>query len=268
MRLLYIEREMPLSTTLIEIKEYWEQATPMKFDTEKWDYEQKRAFRYKLQDYMQEAFRFADFEGQSVLDIGCGAGIDAAEFARHGAKVTAIDLTQTGVELTRNLLTEARLSAIVRQADVCDLPFEDARFDCVYTYGVLHHIPNVNKALFEIQRVLKTGGKVMAMLYNKDSLLYGYSIMYQHGVKDGWLATLNQDELVSRFSERNEFCPYTKAYQKSEAIELFGKFFGSVEASVYYNVIDLPHKRKVKVDIPNEYELGWHIVVKAVKGRR
>ena len=244
---------------------YWEKSTPMSFAPEKLGYEEKRRFRYELQDYMHEVFKFPDFKGQSVLEVGCGSGIDTAEFARYGAKVTAIDLTQVAVELTLKLLLEAKLSAIVMQSDVCDLSFEDNSFDCAYLFGVLHHIPRADKALTEIHRVLKTGGKVMAMVYNEDSLLYAYSIIYQHGIKEGWLDELNRGELVSKFSERNEDCPYTKTYYKAAAINLFEKFFGSVEASVHYNVIDLPQKRKVKVDVPNEYELGWHLIVKATK---
>jgi 2-polyprenyl-3-methyl-5-hydroxy-6-metoxy-1,4-benzoquinol methylase len=68
-----------------EIKKYWEQSTPMSFVPEKLSYEEKRNFRYSLQDYMHDVFRFADFLGKSVLEIGCGAGIDSAEFARNGA---------------------------------------------------------------------------------------------------------------------------------------------------------------------------------------
>jgi len=250
---------------LEKIAWYWEKSTPMSFIPENMGYEEKRRFRYELQNYMQEAFGFADFKGQSVLEVGCGSGIDTVEFARYGAKVTAIDLTQVAVELTRTLLAEAGLPATVTQADVCGLPFEDNSFDCVYAFGILHHIPDVNKALAEIHRVLRVGGKVMAMLYNKDSLLYEYSIMYQRGVKEGFLKIHTEDELVSRFSERNELCPYTKAYHKAEAIDLFEELFRNVEASVHYNVIDLPEKRKVKVDIPSEYELGWHLVVKGRK---
>jgi len=67
------------------------------------------------------------------------------------------------------------------------------------------------------------------------------------------------------YSERILDCPYTKAYTKQEAIDLFSKYFKDVKISVHYNVIDLPEQRKVKLGISDEYELGWHLVVKAVK---
>jgi ubiquinone/menaquinone biosynthesis C-methylase UbiE len=53
------------------------------------------------------------------------------------------------------------------------IPFKESVFDCIYCFGVLHHIPEVEKDLAEIKRILKPGGQVMAMLYNRDSLLYG-----------------------------------------------------------------------------------------------
>lgn len=66
-----------------EIMHYWEQSTPMSFVPEKLGYEEKRKFRYSLQDYMHDAFRFADFSGKLVLEVGSGAGIDSAEFAQN-----------------------------------------------------------------------------------------------------------------------------------------------------------------------------------------
>lgn len=237
----------------------------MSFVLEKLSYEEKRNFRYSLQDYMHDAFGFADFSGQLVLDLGCGAGIDSAEFARNGAKVISTDMTQAATELARDLLKENGLPYLVIQADAKALPFKDETFDCVYCFGVLHHIPDVETALAEIHRILKSDGRVMAMLYHRDSLLYAYSIIYWRGIKEGMLGTLTPEQLVSRYSERNEGCPYTRAYTKDEATNLFSSWFKQITTEVHYNVLDLPKQRKVKVDISDTYKLGWHLIVKAVK---
>jgi len=237
----------------------------MSFVPEKLDYEQKREFRYSLQDYMHRAFRFDDFKGKTVLEIGCGAGIDSAEFAVNGAKVFSTDLTRASTELTRDLFKGIGLPPIVIQSNATSLPFKDATFDCVYSFGVLHHFPGIEAALAEIHRVLKPGGQLMVMLYHRDSLLYAYSIVYWHGIKEGLLKDMSPDDLLSCYSERNEGCPYTRAYTKQEAQELFSSRFRQVTTEVYYNVIDLPEQRKVKVDVPDKYELGWHLIVKAVK---
>lgn len=255
-----------LQKETLSTKEYWTQSIPMSFVTERYSYLEKREFRYSLQDYMAEAFEFHKFTGQLVLDLGCGSGIDSAEFAQYGAEVVSIDLTRKACELTHDLMIEAEMEHKVIQASVLSLPFKDGSFDCIYCFGVLHHIPTPEFALAEVSRVLKPGGKVMVMLYHKDSLLYGYSIIYHRGVKEKWLNLLSEEELLSKFSERNEDCPYTRAYTRDEALSLFSPWFKDIEIGVYYKVIDLPEERKIKLPIPDS--LGWHLVVKGRKNEK
>jgi len=230
---------------------YWDKSIPMGFVGEYKSYEEKRVFRYSLQDYMFETFQFGSFSGKKVLEIGCGAGIDAIEFARYGAIVTAIDSSEVAVALTRRLAEESGQTIMVVGALANTIPFKDNAFDCVYSFGVLHHLREVGSVLEEIQRVLKPDGTVMAMLYHKDSLLYAYSILYLNGN-----------------TERNPGCPYARVYTKNEATGLFSKYFTNVEVSVHYNVIDVLGKRKIKVVLPDKYELGWHLIVKAKKEKK
>jgi len=252
-----------------EIRKYWEEATPMNFADEKWSYEKKRTFRYELQSHMHETFGFENWKGKKVLEVGCGSGIDALEFARNGALVTAVDITENACALTRALAMEAGVPIEVLQIN-STLPFAEGTFDLVYSFGVLHHIPNVEGILNEIHRVLKPDGKIAAMLYNRDSLLFAYSIVYLHGLKDKVIldgfSIAVMDKLLSRYSERIEGCPYTKAYTKTEARELFERCFTDVTIDVRYNVIDTPQQRKVKLDVDDIYELGWHLIVKGTKG--
>jgi len=250
-----------------QIQDYWARSLPMSFIGEAVTYEEKREFRYYLQDYMRDAFKFSDFAGKRVLDLGCGAGIDSAEFVRNDAQVVSLDLTQIGTKLTQDLLKEAKLPSCVLQASALSLPFKQDTFDCVYSFGVLHHIPQIEKALAQIQQILKPGGQIIAMLYHKDSLLYAYSIIYLKGITGGLLGRFTPDEILSRYSERGEGCPYTRAYTKSEAKELFSRFFDDVQVEVHYNVIDSPSERKIKFDLPDKYKLGWHLIVKGVKTR-
>jgi 2-polyprenyl-3-methyl-5-hydroxy-6-metoxy-1,4-benzoquinol methylase len=244
-----------------KIKDYWEKSTPMAFKEEKWDYNERRKFRYELQDYMHESIGFDQWKGKKVCEIGCGGGIDLMEFGRNGANMYGIDLTQNGIDLTFETSKQAGMCAVLAQANVVDgLPFVENYFDCLYSYGVLHHIPDIDKTLIEIKRVMKPNSQIIVMLYNKDSLLYAYSIQHLHKSTG-----LSEDELTGMYSERNEGCPYTKAYTKQEAIDLFSKYFKDVEVKTYYNVIDTPKQRKVKLDNGGECEWGWHHIVKAVK---
>lgn len=107
-----------------------------------------------------------------VLDVGCGNGYILAKFEGAGATSFGIDLTAKALELTNARLNLAGLEAKLLQADATELPFPDHAFDLVYSLGVLHHSPNTEQCFGEIQRVLRPGGKIVAMLYNKNSIFY------------------------------------------------------------------------------------------------
>lgn len=240
-----------------QLKEYWEKSTPMQFKTEKMSYLQIRTFRYELQNYMHDVFRFDNWNGKNVLEFGCGSGIDALEFARYGANVTAADITDNAIQQTAKNSAESGLNINLVKVDGDILPFNDGYFDCVYSFGVLHHIKNIDNTLYQIFRVLKPGGVFMGMVYNRDSLLYAYSIKHLHGNERG--------DIVSKYSERNIGCPYTKAYSETEVKQVFGRWFTDLAIQVRYNVIDLPEKRKLKLDIDDGYKLGWHLIIKGEK---
>lgn len=114
----------------------------------------------------------AFFDNIQFLEIGCGMGTDALQIAKKGIEVTAIDLTDEGIRLAKDRFSLNNYSADLRIADAENLPFEDTYFDIVYSFGVLHHIPDTQKAINEIYRVLKPGGEAYIMLYNKISLNY------------------------------------------------------------------------------------------------
>lgn len=237
--------------------EYWEKSVPWSFQGENLGYEEKRQLRYSLQDYMHETIDFSSFKSKLVLELGSGGGVDSAEFARNGAEVFSVDFTETGSRTTRNLLESANLPANVVKSSILHLPFEREKFDCVYSFGVLHHIPEITTALEELWRVLKRGGEVICMLYNRESLLYAYSILWMHR-NEG----LDEQTLLNRYSEKTLGCPYTRAFTKQEVAELFSRHFHDVQVQVRYTVIDLPGKRKFKLNLPDQYELGWHLIVK------
>ncbi len=102
--------------------------------------------------------------GATVLDVGCGAGMDLLLAARHvGPGGTAI-----GVDMTEPMRVCAIAGAVacdltnvdVRSGDATQLPVEDASIDVVISNGVLNLVPQKRLALAEIRRVLKPGGRV------------------------------------------------------------------------------------------------------------
>jgi ubiquinone/menaquinone biosynthesis C-methylase UbiE len=118
---------------------------------------------------------FVDFEGlagKDVLEVGCGSGIAVQLFAEAGAKVTAVDLTNWAVETTRRRLAAFDLEGEVRQADAEQLPFWDGSFDLVFSWGVIHHTIDMDRALAELVRVCRPGGRVVLMVYHRRSLFF------------------------------------------------------------------------------------------------
>jgi ubiquinone/menaquinone biosynthesis C-methylase UbiE len=118
---------------------------------------------------------FVDFDslgGKDVLDVGIGSGIATQLLAESGAKVTGVDLTEWAVETTRRRLDAFGLEADVRQADAEQLPLEDASFDLVFSWGVIHHSSDMDRALAELVRVTRPGGQVVLMVYHRRSLFF------------------------------------------------------------------------------------------------
>ncbi len=246
-----------------KFQNYWEKSVPWTFRHENVPYLERRKLRYDLQDYMQAAIPFTKYRLKLVLELGSGGGIDSAEFGRNGAKIVSVDFTVTGTEVTRDTMRDAGVIPNVVRADVLHLPFRPDTFECVYSFGVVHHVPEVGEVLTEITRVLKRYGDLICMLYNKESLLYAYSIQFLHRTEGK-----TEEELLRFYSERRLGCPYTKAYTKNEAKRLLKSFFDKISTKIFYNVIDLPDYRKFKLNIPNSYELGWHMIVRCKKRDR
>lgn len=154
---------------------YWDrqpcgtQFTDLPWGTQEFFAEVER-FRYHVQPFMHRLIGFERYAGKRVLEIGCGLGTDLLQFARAGAQVTGIDLSPRSIELTRQRFAAEGLPGTFLVADAEALPFEAACFDVVYSFGVLHHTPAIERAVREIHRVLVPGGELILMLYHRHSL--------------------------------------------------------------------------------------------------
>jgi 2-polyprenyl-3-methyl-5-hydroxy-6-metoxy-1,4-benzoquinol methylase len=115
---------------------------------------------------------FGSLAGKDVLDVGCGSGIATQMLAEAGARVTAVDLTDWAVETTRRRLRAFGLEGDVRQEDAERLPFADASFDLVFSWGVIHHSSDMDRALAELVRVCRPGGELVLMVYHRRSLFF------------------------------------------------------------------------------------------------
>ena len=174
--------------------------------------------RYAWEPYIPGFARFERGAGLHVLEIGVGAGTDFINWVRGGAKATGIDLTESGVDLTRERLALEGLRAEVRQGDAEQLPFVTNSFDIVYSWGVLHHSPDTSRAIGEVKRVLRPGGIALVMIYHSRSWV-GFMLWLLHCLAKGRLWK-SPSWAMYHYLES----PGTKAYTREEALKLFDGF--------------------------------------------
>jgi len=189
--------------------------------------------------FLKEAIRFTEHTGKSVLEVGVGIGVDALEWHKAGNHVTGIDYNVPSVEITKARFRDAGAKGTFLNGDAEDLPFPDGSFDVVYSYGVLHHTPGTEKAISELHRCVKPGGKAIVMLYYKWSAMVFGEILWGCGIRRGGLwKTRSIAELLSRYTEwdsqaEGNINPLTKVYSKREIRKMF-RHFREVEIELHY----------------------------------
>ncbi|MGB7342172.1 MAG: class I SAM-dependent methyltransferase [Phototrophicaceae bacterium] len=128
------------------------------------------------QPWLFEIISFAEMRDKKVLELGCGAGYDAYEFCRQSANYTGIDIATENPKRTQQHLAYYNYEPKVIRGDVENLMFPDETFDVVFSNGVLHHTPHMEKSFQEAYRVLKPGGEFNVILYHRNSIFYWLTV--------------------------------------------------------------------------------------------
>jgi SAM-dependent methyltransferase len=195
--------------------------------------DRQEAARYELEPYIFDFARFADGAGRDVLEIGVGMGADHLQWARATPRtLTGVDLTPRAISHCRARLAIYGLESELRVADAEALPFPDASFDIVYSWGVLHHSPDTARAIREVHRVLRPGGQARIMVYHSQSIV-GYLLWIRYAL----LRFQPWRSLAEVYAAHLE-SPGTKAYSFAEARELC-RVFSDVTLSSQLSVGDL-----------------------------
>ena len=204
----------------VQVHDFWNKSACGTFlvDKEKYTleyFEELEKLRYSMQPEIPEFAKFHEGKDKIMLEVGVGAGTDFLQWVRAGAKAYGIDLTEEAIEHVKHRLNLYNLEAegyVV--ADSENLPFDDNTFDIIYSWGVIHHTPDTEKALKEIIRVCKPGGKMRIMIYHRHSLL-AYFFWFRHA-----LLKLRPWKSLSWILWNHMESIGTKAFTKKEVLKM------------------------------------------------
>ncbi len=230
----------------------------------------------KEHDFLPELVRYQDYKGKRVLEIGCGAGYDAYMFCKQGADYTGIDIVPENIERTKKHLSFYNLQANILEMDAEYLTF-DKKFDLVYSFGVLHHIPNIDGVLQSIKNNLTDDGEIWIALYNKYSVFYMlYLWLSDHILRGGFLKESFQQRLARIEFTTSEDMPYVKVYTRRTVKKLLTKHGFSV-SEIFVRKLTMDDFPRVRF-IENYYKYvpqsflsflakrwGWYLCIRAKK---
>lgn len=105
--------------------------------------------------------------GELVLDVGCGTGNYTIELVKRGVDAIGIDSSEEMVAYARIKAKNANIETSFHTSDAMNLPFPDSTFDMVISNGLLCFLKEPEKALMEMRRVLKPGGRLVVGVLNR-----------------------------------------------------------------------------------------------------
>lgn len=213
---------------LEEVRRYWNarpcnlRHSPAEVGSKEY-FDQVEARKYFVEPHIPGFAQFEHWAGKRVLEVGCGLGTDTISFARAGATVTAVDLSDESLALAKRRAEVFGLSDRITfyQANAEELsrtvPVE--QYDLVYSFGVLHHTPHPPRAFAEIAKYLGPESRFKLMVYHRHSWKVFWLVLTL-----GYGRFWRTDEWVARQSEAQTGCPVTYSYTRESVRELLPGF--------------------------------------------
>jgi SAM-dependent methyltransferase len=197
---------------------------------------------------------FNGYRGRRVLDVGCGAGTDLLRFARGGAIVTGVDVSESAIELARANFGQQGIDADLRVADGECLPFADETFDVVFAHGVVQYTPDSRALVGECRRVLRSGGEAVFQVYNRVSWLNALSKVMKVPLE-------HEDSPVLRKYSAAEFRDLLRGFREVRIVEerfpvksrLHGGWKGLLFNTFFVGSFNALPRRLVR-------RFGWHLL--------
>lgn len=134
-------------------------------------FDEVEARKYFVEPHIPAFADFPRWAGKRVLEIGCGLGTDATNFARNGADYTGVELSEVSLALARQRFAVFGLPGrfVLGNAEEVAALVPEGGFDLIYSFGVIHHTPNPDRVLQQAREVIAPGGELRIMLYASNS---------------------------------------------------------------------------------------------------
>jgi 2-polyprenyl-3-methyl-5-hydroxy-6-metoxy-1,4-benzoquinol methylase len=240
-------------------------------------FDEVEARKYFVESHIPGFAEFERWRGKKVLEIGCGIGTDTVNFARCGAQVTSLDLSERSLEIAQRRMEVYGLEKQVKfycgnAEDLASLvPVEP--YDLIYSFGVIHHTPQPERVLEHLRQYAKPGTTMKIMVYHRRSHKVGWILL-----TEGKGAFWKLDDLVAKNSEAQTGCPVTYSYSRRGGRELLERHGFHVrdirvEHIFPYRIRDYVQYRYVKefyfrwmprpVFRALERRFGWHLLLTA-----
>lgn len=230
--------------------------------------------KYFHEPHIKDFANFEFWKNKDVLEIGCGLGTESINFARAGARLTIVELSEKSLEICKQRFQVFNLQAnfILGNAEELDKLLGNKKFDLIWSFGVIHHSENPEKIVSQFSNHLKDiTSEVRIMVYSKIS----YKLFDILRKADKWDMSKSR-ELIQYWSEAEQGCPKTETYTFDEIADMFER--NKLDVSDIWKdhifPFDIPEYKKGNYVIAEEWEnvsqedmkmfereLGWHTMV-------
>jgi ubiquinone/menaquinone biosynthesis C-methylase UbiE len=242
---------------LESVKDFWETHVNNEYYTDEEQaseayFSEIETQRYRWHYHLRDLFRSLEGSRGRLLEVGSGIGVDSIQLARCGFDVTAVDLTDNAIRVARQFAQHRGVAIDFRLGNAEQLDFPDESFDAVYSFGVLHHTPDIEKAVAEVRRVLKPDGTAYVMLYHRDSVV---NLAHK-------LLRLPYESP----KDRKDHCPIVHRFSRRGAKQLFRQFSKvSVRAEYPFTYGFGPLGSRTPLGLRRALgrAVGWHLMITA-----
>ena len=262
-----------------KIKEYWNNK-PCNINHSSSEFGSQQYFdeiekkKYFVEPHIKEFADFDKWKNKEVLELGCGIGTDSINFARAGAKLTIIELSDKSLEICKRRFELYNLKANFicgNIENISDYINDNKKFDLIYSFGVIHHTVEPKKVINNVYNFLKEDGEFRFMVYSKISYKL-FWLMMENNITD-----LSEGfKFICKQSEAQENCPMTYIYDfddikndllddRFEIIKIWKDHIFTYDIPNYKNNIYIKDKYFSNIS-NNEIEkmskdLGWYTLI-------